>query len=123
MRVFYAIYAIAVIGLLCIQRAESLPWRLALWADIALSIAGLIMVTLKMRWSSWVGLAAIVPFLAMSLLHNVLYIEFVVEHRGLDCATCNGSPVVLIMSWTLELIFFIPGIVLLLWLARTPRQR
>ena len=31
MRVFYAIYAIAVIGLLCIQRAESLPWRLALW--------------------------------------------------------------------------------------------
>jgi ATP/ADP translocase len=124
MRIFYAIYAVGAIGFLYLylQQVGSLPGRLALWGHITLCVAALIAVAMRMRRWPWVGLAAVVPLVGILLVDSVLYIAFIIEHRGLDCGTCDGSPMALILNWAFELIFLIPGLVLCLWMARTIRR-
>jgi hypothetical protein len=122
MRIFFAIYAVAVIGLSYLQLVDSLLGRLALWGYMALWAAALIMVTMRTRWWPWVGLAAIVPLVGMLLVNSILRVAFILEHRGMDCATCNGSPAAFVLLWAHELVFLLPGIVLCLWLVRTLRR-
>lgn len=123
MRIFFAIYAVAVICLLSLQQADSMLGRVAWRGYIALWIAAAIMVTMRMRWwGPWVGLAATVPLVGVVLWHSILYVAFVMEHRGLDCGRCNGSPAALVLILGTELVFLIPGLVLSLWLVRTLRR-
>ena len=122
MRVFFAIYAVAVIGFSYLQQADSMLGRLVLWGYMALWAAALIIVMMRMRWWPWVGLAAIVPLIGMLLVNSILRVAFIVEHGGMDCATCNGSPAAFVLVWAHELIFLVPGIALSLWLVRTLRR-
>jgi hypothetical protein len=68
------------------------------------------------RWMAW---GTLVAFAAVSLVlvaQSTRRIAFIIEHGGMDCATCDGSPVAFLIGWGVEL--FVLGIALLLsWLA------
>jgi hypothetical protein len=68
------------------------------------------------RWMAW---GILVVFAAVSLVlvaQCIRRIAFIIEHGGMDCATCDGSPVAFLIGWGVEL--FVLGIALLLsWLA------
>jgi hypothetical protein len=58
-----------------------------------------IVVALKLRLSSWVGLAALVPLIAILLVQTGFRTAFIVEHGGTDCGTCDGSPMAFLLGW------------------------
>jgi hypothetical protein len=98
MRTFFIIYATIVIGFLSFQQVDSLLSQLMLWGYVALWVAGLIMVAPKLRLSSWGGLAALVPLIAILLVQTGFRTAFIVEHGGTDCGTCDGSPMAFLLG-------------------------
>lgn len=62
-----------------------------------------------------ITLIALVPLASKWLLR----IGFVIRHGGMDCASCQGSPLVFLFHWLLESAVLFPGILsaLFLWYA------
>ena len=123
MRIAYAVYAAIVIGFLWLSHGDNASLgNVALWTTLVLWIAGLISVSLKVRWSHWVALAAFAPVIGVLLVQFGRRIAFIAEHAGMDCDTCNASPVAFLLGWIAEVALLIPGIFLCVWLLRGNRQ-
>ena len=67
------------------------------------------------RIAIWSGLVLLTPFVAVLGLQQLQRILFVLEHGGMDCYTCNASPMAFLIGWVLEtlaltllLLIFIP---------------
>jgi hypothetical protein len=121
--VFYAIYAGAIIWLLWRHHATAAAEDFTFKAMLALWCAALVTVLLKVRWSQWVALAAFAPVIGWLLFLSVRRMAFIVEHGGMDCDTCDGSPMAFLLGWIFEAAFLIPGIFVCFWLLRAKWDR
>lgn len=67
----------------------------------------------------WAARGTLVIFAGVSLViiaQTLRRMAFIVQHGGMDCATCDGSPVAFLIGWSVEL--FVLAIALRLsWLA------
>ena len=54
--------------------------------------------------------------LAPLALKWLLRVGFVVKHGGMDCASCQGSPLLFAWYWLIETAILLPGLFLLGWL-------
>ncbi len=123
MRIFYAIYAVVIILLLWNSNGDTTVKNLALKAILALWCAGLLSVSLKVRGSEWVALAGFVPLIGFLLFQTGTRLNFILEHGGMDCPSCNASPMAFVLGWITELSLLVPGVVLCLWLIRRARSK
>jgi len=67
------------------------------------------------RVAIWSGLVFLTPFVAVLGFQQLQRIFFILEHGGMDCYTCNSSPMAFLIGWVLEtlvltflLLVFIP---------------
>lgn len=122
LRVFYAIYAVVVIGLFWVSSGDTFAIELVLKAMVALWCVGLIAVLLTWRWFRGVALAALAPLISALSIQSGRRIAFIFEHGGMDCGTCYGSPLAFLLGWIIEIALLIPGVFLWIWLLRGRRQ-
>ena len=118
MRVFYVIYAALMILLLWGSYGDTVAKDLALKAVLALWCVALLTMLLNVRNSEWVALSAFVPLMGVLLFQVVGRVIFIVEHGGMDCPKCNGSPMAFLMGWIMEAILLVTGTLLCIWLVR-----
>jgi hypothetical protein len=67
----------------------------------------------------WISMGMLVIPAAVSLVlvaQSIRRITFVIEHGGIDCATCDGSPVAFLIGWGVELLVLLVAL-LLTWFA------
>jgi hypothetical protein len=66
-----------------------------------------------------IAIGTLVVFAALSFVlvaQSIRRIAFIIEHGGMDCATCDGSPVAFLIGWGVELSVLVMAL-LLTWLA------
>jgi len=54
-----------------------------------------------------IAMGTSLAFAAVSLVlvaQNVRRLTFIIDHGGMDCATCDGSPVAFLIQWGVELV-------------------
>jgi hypothetical protein len=122
MRIAYAAYAAIIIGFLWLSHGDSLVGNVALWVTLALWCMGLVAVFFNVWWSRWVALAAFAPVMGVLLFQFGSRVAFIAEHGGLDCDTCNASPMAFLLGWSAQVVLLIPGIFLCVWLLRNQAQ-
>lgn len=121
MRIFFLIYAALVIALLTYFHSDTAAINLAIWAILVLWVAAFVFAVLRPQGWRWVALGAFAPFIAELVHRSSRYIAFIVEHGGMDCGTCDGSPMAFLLDWSAEIILLVPGLCLCVWLARLRR--
>jgi hypothetical protein len=119
---FYALYAGVVIWLLWRHQASSPAERFAVNGMLALWCVALIAVLLKLPGARWMALAAVLPVIGMLLFISSLRIAFIWNHGGMDCGTCDGSPLAFLVDWIFEAALLAPAIFICVWLRRTKRR-
>jgi hypothetical protein len=123
MRIFYVIYAAAVVFFLWNSQGDTVAKDFGLKATLVLWCIGLLTVPFKVRGSQWVALAAFAPLIGLLLFQSGSRVAFILEHGGMDCATCNASPMAFLLGWIMECILLVPAIFLCIWLVRGVRPR
>jgi hypothetical protein len=122
MRIFYTIYAAIVVGLMGLNVGDSVMINLVQCGWMALWAAGAILMNLRARRFRWVALVPLVPLIGLLLVQSGRSVAFILEHRGLDCATCNASPIAFVLHWGIEIILLVPGALLCILLVRRLRR-
>jgi hypothetical protein len=122
MRIFFMIFAAIVVALLTRIHGHTLTIDIVVWAILGLWVAALVFAILRPQGWRWVALAALAPLISELLHRTSRYIAFIVEHGGMDCGACNGSPLAFLLDWTMELFLLIPGLFLCTWLARLKQR-
>ena len=123
MRIVYFAYATIVIAVLALMGSPEQWKELAFRVIMVLWVGAFATMLLRWRRAEWLALVAFAPILAVLLMQTASRVGFVVEHRGMDCATCNSSPLAFLLGWSLELAFLVPAVVLCVWLWRTVRPK
>lgn len=123
-RVLWFLYVICVAAFL--GRSGDLPSSPAGWLWLGLFsawLAAAVGVVLRVAWARSVSLLCFVPFAAVLLFVSLGRIVFLLRHGGMDCATCQGSPLLFLWHWHIELLLLAPGLVLAFWFWRSSRVR
>ena len=98
-----------VLGLILATNGQGGLQKIAILATV-FALLWLPSVALRQNWRgafaiSW-GMAALAWF--PLLLQTGRRVVFMVRHRGMDCASCDGSPMAFLMGMVVEQWFFLP---------------
>lgn len=105
--------------------ASGLSWLLALFgssepaaAAIALAVMGSLaaVAVLGSRRAMKPVMALVALALLPLALKWLLRLGFVIQHGGMDCASCQGSPLLFGYYWMIETAILVPGLLLVGWL-------
>ena len=121
-RITYLLYAAAICTLLVTIRSSSVFVTATAGAVLALWVVSLIALFFRRRWAYWGCLAAFVPIAAVLISQSIRRISFVLEYGGMDCPTCDASPLAFLLGWATELVIFLPGLAFCWRLWRTVRR-
>jgi len=121
-RITYLLYAAAICTLLVTIRSSSVFVTATAGAVLALWVVSLIALFFRRRWAYWGCLAAFVPIAAVLISQSIRRIAFVLEYGGMDCPTCDASPLAFLLGWATELVILLPGLAFCWWLWRTVRR-
>ena len=123
-RIAYLMYAAAICALLLLVtiRSASVFVTAAAGAVLALWFVSLVVLFFRRRWAYWGCLAAFVPIAAVLISQSIRRIAFVLEHGGMDCPTCDASPLAFFLGWATELVILLPGLAFCWWLWRSMRR-
>lgn len=78
-------------------------------------------VLFRISWARAATLLCFLSFAGVLLFRSVARIAFVLPHGGMDCASCQGSPLVFLWQWQVELLLLLPGLFLAFWFWRSSR--
>ena len=115
-RLLFAIWIVVV---------SALPYVLALLRSKEPGAASLALATIGLlgAFAVLTSLRALKPAmvlvtlaLAPLVLKWLLRVGFVVKHGGMDCGSCQGSPLLLGYYWSVETLILLPGLLLVGWL-------
>jgi hypothetical protein len=115
MKALYLAYAAVVIGLLSLSHSDKLIINIALWVLLAFWLGALISVLLRLWWSRWLALAALLPVLAGLLFQSGERIALMID-GGKDYSISDGSTVAFLIGLVGELVLLIPGLILYVWM-------
>jgi len=121
-RITYALYAAALCALLATIRSPSLIVTVTAGAVLAVWAVSLIALFFRQHWAYWGCLAAFVPIAGVLVFQSIRRVAFILEHGGMDCATCDASPLALLLGWATELVVLLPGLAFSWWLWRSVRR-
>ena len=116
-RITYLLYAAAICTLLVTIRSSSVFVTATAGAVLALWVVSLIALFFRRRWAYWGCLAAFVPIAAVLISQSIRRIAFVLEYGGMDCPTCDASPLAFLLGWATELVILLRSCVLLVVVA------
>lgn len=115
-RLLFAIWIVVV---------SALPYVLALLrskepgaASLALATIGLLGAFAVLTSLRALKPAVVLVTLALAplVLKWLLRVGFVVKHGGMDCGSCQGSPLLFGYYWSVETLILLPGLLLVGWL-------
>lgn len=115
-RLLFAIWIVVV---------SALPYVLALLRSKEPGAASLALATIGLlgAFAVLTSLRALKPAmvlvtlaLAPLVLKWLLRVGFVVKHGGMDCSSCQGSPLLFGYYWSVETLILLPGLLLVGWL-------
>ena len=101
--------------------STALGW---LWVMLfAVWLASALGVVLRASWARRLSLICFAPFALALAFVSAGRILFVLRNGGMDCSTCQGSPLVFLWHWQIELLLFVPGVLLAFWFWYATRSR
>ena len=123
-RITYLLYAAAICAQLLLVAIRSTSAFVTATAGgvLALWFISLVVLFFRRRWAYWGCLAAFVPIAAVLISQSIRRIAFVLEHGGMDCPTCDASPLAFFLGWATELVILLPGLAFCWWLWRSMRR-
>lgn len=75
------------------------------------------------RAAIWSGLVMLLPFVALFTFQQLRRLFFIAKHGGMDCATCNGSPMAFLIGWALETLVLVFLLLLFFPLVKAVRNQ
>ena len=123
-RLLWPLYALLVSAFL--GRTGDVPTTVVGWLWLLLFVAWVasaLGVAVNAAWARRLSLACFAPFAIALTLVSLGRVLFVLRNGGMDCATCQGSPLVFLWQWQIELMLLVPGVLLAIWFWRSTRPR
>lgn len=119
-RLLWPLYVLSVSAFL--GRSGNAPTTVAglLWLTLfAAMLVSAVGVAALAPWARRLSLACFVPFALALVLASCGRLLFMLRNGGMDCAECQGSRLVFMWQWQIELILLVPGVLLAVWLWRS----